>query len=269
MRPRHGAAVIGDEISNLHTIMNYLGIDIGGSGIKGALVDTTAGKLVVERLRRSTPVPSTPEAVAEVVAGIGVHFNYQGPVGVTFPAVVKNGVTLSAANVDAAWIGTDAAALFRRSLGAPVTVLNDADAAGIAEMRFGSGRDRMGTVIVLTFGTGIGSAVFHAGALLPNTEFGHLKIRGKDAEQRCSARVKELRDWSFKEWSVPAAEFLNTLNVLFSPELFIIGGGISKRAEKFMPLLCKLTPVPLLPAQLANEAGIIGAACVAGGGGEI
>jgi polyphosphate glucokinase len=204
-----------------------------------------------------------PEAVAAVVARIAAHFACDGPVGVTFPAPVKAGVTLSAANVDPAWIGMDAAELFRRHLDGPVVVLNDADAAGIAEMCYGAGRGARGTVIMLTFGTGIGSAVFHDGVLLPNSEFGHLKIRGKDAEDRCSARVREDKDLSFKAWSVLVAEFLNTLDVLFSPELFIIGGGISKRADKFLPHLSRLTPVPLAPAALLNEAGIIGAAHMA------
>lgn len=243
--------------------MKFLGIDIGGSGIKGAPVATGRGELLAERLRVPTPVPSLPEVVAEVVAGIAAHFAYRGPVGVTFPAVVKDGVTLSAANVDPAWVGMDAAGLFDRHLGGPVEVLNDADAAGIAEMRYGAGRGICGTVILLTFGTGIGSAVFHDGVLLPNCEFGHLKIRGRDAEDRCSARVREEKKLSFKEWSVLVAEFLNTLEVLFSPELFIIGGGISKRADKFLPHLSRLTRVPLLPAALQNHAGIIGAACAA------
>lgn len=243
--------------------MNILGIDIGGTGIKGAPVNTDNGELLAERFRIPTPRPALPNAVADVVQQVAAHFHYSGPAGVTFPAIVKKGIIHTAANVDKSWLHVDAAALFSAHLGGETTVVNDADAAGIAEMRFGSGKDRHGTVIMLTFGTGIGSAVFHDGELLPNTEFGHLQIRGKDAERRCSERVREEKNMSFKKWAKIVSEYLETLEKLFSPELFIIGGGISRKAEKFLPLLTAKTDVMIQPAKMQNEAGIIGAACLA------
>lgn len=241
--------------------MNILGIDIGGSGIKGAIVDINKGEFVTERHRIETPTPSTPEAVAQVVAELAHHFQYQGPIGCTFPAVVQHGVILTAANVDQSWINTDGEALFRAATGCPVHVLNDADAAGVAEMHFGAGRDRKGVVIMLTFGTGIGSAIFIDGHLLPNTEFGHMKIRGKDAEHRASARVRTEKDLSWKQWSKRVNEFLGQMEFLFSPDLFIIGGGVSKKFAKFAPHLS--VRAELQPAQLLNDAGIIGAAMAA------
>jgi polyphosphate glucokinase len=243
--------------------MILLGIDIGGTGIKGAPVNVESGELVGERFRIPTPHPARPNAVADVVEQIAAHFNYKGPAGVTFPAIVKKGVIHSASNVDSAWLQVDAAKLFYRHLGGPVTVVNDADAAGVAEMRFGSGRGLPGVVIMLTFGTGIGSAIFCDGVLLPNSEFGHLQLRGKDAESRCSERVREEKDMSFKKWASLVSEYLESLERLFSPELFIIGGGISKKAEKFLPFLTAKTDVLIQPAKMQNEAGIIGAACLA------
>ncbi|TDE56448.1 ROK family protein [Nonomuraea mesophila] len=236
--------------------MNVLGIDIGGSGIKGAPVDTEAGRLTEERLRIPTPQPSTPGEVADVVASIVKHFGWSGPVGITFPGVVVDGVVLTAANVDRSWEGVDAAALFGGA-----TVLNDADAAGMAEMTFGQGRGRQGTVLVLTFGTGIGSALFADGRLVRNTEFGHLQVRGKDAEHRASAQVREERDLSWKEWAGRVEEYLRYVEMLFTPSLIVIGGGVSKKAGKFLPHITLDTPV--VPADLRNEAGIIGAACAA------
>jgi polyphosphate glucokinase len=243
--------------------MNILGIDIGGTGIKGAPVNTDTGELLAERFRIPTPQPALPNAVADVVQQIAAHFSYSGPAGVTFPAIVKKGIVHSAANVHESWLNVDAAALFTPHVGGEATVVNDADAAGVAEMRFGSGQNRHGTVIMLTFGTGIGSAVFHDGDLLPNTEFGHLQIRGKDAERRCSERIREEKEMSFKKWAKIVSEYLGTLEKLFSPELFIIGGGVSKKAEKFLPLLTAKTDVLIQPAKMQNEAGIIGAACLA------
>ncbi|MEU6710108.1 polyphosphate--glucose phosphotransferase [Nonomuraea sp. NPDC046802] len=233
--------------------MNVLGIDIGGSGIKGAPVDTMAGKLVEERLRIPTPQPSKPDEVAESVAAIVEHFGWNGPVGVTFPGVVKEGVVLTAANVHHSWIGVDAAALFGGA-----SVLNDADAAGVAEMTFGHGRGEHGTVLVLTFGTGIGSALFIDGTLVPNTELGHLELRGKDAEHRASARVREEGELSWEKWAERVEEYLRHVEMLLSPTLIVIGGGVSKKAGKFLPHVHLDTPV--LPAVLQNEAGIIGAA---------
>ena len=241
--------------------MTILGIDIGGSGIKGAPVDLTQGALAAPRHRIATPQPSSPEAVAGVVSQLVHHFGWQGPIGCTFPAIVKRGVTLSAANVDDAWVGTDAAALLREATGCPVTVLNDADAAGIAEMRFGAGRDQPGTVIILTFGTGIGSAVFVGGRLMPNTELGHIELDGREVEPWAADRVRKEKDLSWKKWSKRVARYLNYLEFLFSPDLFVIGGGVSKKSHKFLPLDGVETPVR--PAELLNEAGIIGAALAA------
>lgn len=243
--------------------MTLLGIDIGGTGIKGAPVDVETGQLVAERFRIDTPHPAVPNAVADVVEQIALHFKYRGPAGVTFPAVVKRGVTYTAANVDPSWIGTHAAELFSQHIGGPVTVVNDADAAGIAEIRFGAGKDRMGVVILLTLGTGIGSAIFLDGKLLPNTEFGHLMIRGKEAEKRASEKIREDKNLTWKQWAVRLSEFLNEMEKLFSPDLFIMGGGISKKAERFIPFLTTKTEVIVVPAQMRNEAGIIGAAYLA------
>lgn len=243
--------------------MILLGIDIGGTGIKGAPVNTETGELTAERFRVPTPQPALPNAVADVVGQIAQHFNYQGPAGVTFPAVVKQGVIFTAANVDKSWIGTNGSELFSRHVNGPVQVVNDADAAGIAEMRFGAGRDRKGVVIMLTLGTGIGSAVFLDGQLVPNTEFGHLKIRGKDAEKRASEKAHEEKKLSWKKWAARLSEVLVEMEKLFSPDLFIIGGGISKKADKFLPYLTAKTEVIIVPAQMRNEAGIIGAAYLA------
>ncbi len=243
--------------------MTLLGIDIGGTGIKGAPVDVETGQLTAERFRIETPQPSVPNAVADVVKQVAAHFNYSGPAGVTFPAVVKHGVTYTAANVDRSWIGTNAGELFSRHIGGPVTVVNDADAAGVAEMRFGAGKDRNGVIILVTLGTGIGSAVFLDGQLLPNSEFGHLMIRGKAAERRASEKVRVDKKLSWKQWAKRISEFLNEMEKLFSPDLFIIGGGISKKAEKFFPFLTTKTEVIVVPAQMRNEAGIIGAAYLA------
>jgi polyphosphate glucokinase len=236
--------------------MNVLGIDIGGSGIKGAPVDTEAGHLIEERLRVPTPQPSSPDEVAAAVAEIVAHFGWTGPVGVTFPGVVVDGVVRSAANVDRSWIGVDAAALFGGA-----SVLNDADAAGVAEMIFGCGREVRGTVLMLTFGTGIGSALFADGTLVPNTELGHLELHGKDAEHRASARAREEHDLSWDKWAERVQEYLEHVEMLFSPSLIVIGGGASKKADKFLPHITLRTPV--VPAALQNEAGIIGAALAA------
>ncbi|MGW4792495.1 polyphosphate--glucose phosphotransferase [Nonomuraea sp. NPDC004297] len=238
--------------------MNVLGIDIGGSGIKGAPVDTKAGELVEDRLRIPTPEPSSPPAVAKVVKSIRAHFGWTGPVGVTFPGVVVDGVVRTAANVDPSWVGVDAARLFGEA-----TVLNDADAAGLAEMSFGCGRGHEGTVLVLTFGTGIGSALFVDGVLVPNTELGHLELHGKDAEHRASARVREDHEMSWDKWGERVEEYLKHVEMLFSPALIVIGGGVSKKADKFLPHVHIDTPV--VPAALLNQAGIIGAAQAAAG----
>ncbi|HEY85071.1 MAG TPA: ROK family protein, partial [Chloroflexi bacterium] len=199
--------------------------------------------------------------VGDVVAQLTRHFGWRGPIGCTFPAVVQNGIVRSAANVDKSWIDAPGETLLQQKTGLPLLLLNDADAAGIAEMTFGVGKGQQGVVIILTFGTGIGSAIFTGGQLVPNTELGHLEVRGKDAELRASAQVRKKKKLSWAEWAVRVDEYLARLEVLFSPDLFIIGGGVSKRHEKFLPLLTRRTPV--IPAQLRNEAGIVGAALAA------
>ncbi len=244
-----------------------LGVDIGGSGIKGALVDVETGKLTSPRERIPTPEDARPEDVGQVVKTLVDFFHYQGPIGAGFPAVIRNGVALTAANVHKSWIGVNADELLTEMTGCPVRVLNDADAAGIAEMKFGVGRDyHHAVVIMLTLGTGIGSAIFTDGRLLPNTEFGHLDIRGKDAEHRASDAARNDRDLSWKRWAKNLNEYLNILHSLFWNDLFILGGGVSRQADKFLPYLD--VPVKILPAQLQNMAGIIGAAIHAAGSGE-
>lgn len=243
--------------------MNLLGMDVGGSGIKGAPVDLAAGRLAVARHKVLTPQPATPGAVAAAVAELAAQFDTRGPVGVAVPAVVMHGVARTAANIDPAWIGCDIGQLLHEALGRPVTALNDADAAGLAEMRFGAGRDRRGTVVLLTLGTGIGSSVFVDGVLLPNTEFGHLDIRGKDAEHRASARVREAEGLSWEKWAARLSEVLVAIEQLVWPDLYIIGGGVSRKHEKFLSLLQCRTAV--VPAALGNDAGIVGAALAAQG----
>ncbi len=243
--------------------MHILGIDVGGSGIKGAPVDIETGQLLAERLRIKTPKKGEPEPVAEVVNQIAQSFNWKGPIGIGFPAPIKGGVTLMAANVSEKWVGTNADALFTKITGCDCTMINDADAAGLAEMTFGAGRGQPGTVIMLTLGTGIGSAIFHRGQLLPNTEFGHMEIDGEDAEFRASDAARQREDLSWNKYAKRLNKYLKTLEKLFWPNLFIIGGGISKESEKFLPLLTIETHI--VPAQLLNEAGIVGAALGAKG----
>ena len=239
--------------------MHALGIDIGGTGIKGAPVDVAAGKLLADRKKIATPHPAVPDAVAEVVSQLVTSFEWSGPIGITFPGVVTNGVTRTAANLDPAWVGLDARALFAKAAGNPVQVLNDADAAGIAEMKFGAGVGEHGTVLMLTLGTGIGSALFIDGTLVPNTEFGHIEIDGKDAEKRASEHAKELHDMSWGKWAGRVDVYLQHMEALLSPDLFIVGGGISKESEKWMPLLTGIR-ARIVPAVLQNDAGIVGAA---------
>ncbi|MFF8842736.1 polyphosphate--glucose phosphotransferase [Streptomyces sp. NPDC015127] len=245
--------------------MNVFGVDIGGSGIKGAPVDLERGDLAEERHKVLTPHPATPDAVADGVAEVVAHFGWNGPVGITFPGVVTGGVTRTAANVDRGWVDRDAARLLGDRLGGlPVTVLNDADAAGVAEMTFGAGRGRKGTVILLTFGTGIGSALFIDGRLVPNTELGHLELDGHDAEKRASTKAKEDADLSWAQWARRVQKYLAHVEMLFSPELFVIGGGVSRKAEKFLPLI-EGVRAEIVPAELQNNAGIVGAAMAAAG----
>ncbi|WP_406473839.1 polyphosphate--glucose phosphotransferase [Streptomyces sp. NBC_01615] len=241
--------------------MQIFGVDIGGSGIKGAPVDLDRGDLAEERYKVLTPQPATPDAVADGVKEVVGQFGWTGPVGITFPGVVTGGATIrTAANVDKAWIDTDARALLGERLGGlPVTVLNDADAAGVAEMQFGAGRDRQGTVILLTFGTGIGSALFHDGVLVPNTELGHLELSGHEAEKRASTKAKEDHELTWERWAHRVQKYLAHVEMLFSPELFIIGGGVSRKSDRFLHLIEDIK-AEIVPAQLQNNAGIVGAA---------
>ncbi len=243
--------------------MQVLGIDIGGSGTKGAPVDTAQGKLLTERIKLETPHPAVPEAVAKTVSQLVDAFSWTGPTGITFPGVVVDGVTLTAANLDPAWVDLDTRNLFNKATGLSTALVNDADAAGLAEMSFGAGTGHKGTVLMLTFGTGIGSALFRAGILVPNTEFGHIEIRGRDAEQRASERAKELKDLSWGKWAGRVDEYLQHMELLTAPDLIIIGGGISRKSDKFLPLLNNVRAT-VVPAALHNDAGIVGAALAAG-----
>lgn len=241
--------------------MKALGIDVGGSGIKGAPVDVKTGKLLAERMRIKTPKKAEPQPIAEVVAEIARAFDWKGPIGIGFPAPIKGGVAMMAANVSDKWVGTNADDLFTKVTGCDCTLINDADAAGLAEVKFGAGKGHPGTVIMITLGTGIGTAIFHNGHLLPNTEFGHLDMDGKDAEHRASDAVRQRQDLSWKKYAKRLNEYLTAMENLFWPDLFIIGGGISKEADNYVPLLNLTTPV--VTAQLLNEAGIVGAALAA------
>lgn len=238
------------------------GVDVGGTGIKGGLVDLRTGALIGKRQKFATPQPATPEAVADTVRTIVEKFQWQGPVGITLPSVVRGGIVRTAANIDKAWIGVDAGALFGATLGGlPVHVLNDADAAGLAEDHFGAGKEVTGVVVLLTFGTGIGSAVLNDGVLLPNTEFGHLEVDGKEAEHRAAASVRTAKDLSWKQWAKQVSRVLVAIEDLIYPDLIIAGGGISRDHEKWIPLLTNRTPV--VTAALHNTAGIVGAALLA------
>ncbi|MFE9373728.1 polyphosphate--glucose phosphotransferase [Streptomyces sp. NPDC006711] len=247
----------------MNAMRNVFGVDVGGTGIKGAPVDLARGDVAQERHKVLTPHPATPDAVADGIAEVVGHFGWSGPVGMTFPGVIAANTVRTAANVAEEWVGVDAARLVADRLGGmPVTVVNDADAAGVAEMHFGAGRGRRGTVILLTFGTGIGSALFVDGRLVPNTELGHLELHGHEAEKHASTKVKEDEDLSWSHWARRVQKYLAHVEMLFSPELFIIGGGVSRKAEKFLPLIEGIT-AEIVPAQLENNAGIVGAAMVA------
>lgn len=238
------------------------GVDVGGSGVKGGIVDLDTGALIGDRFKILTPQPATPKAIAKTVAAVVKEFGWTGSLGVTYPGVVTNGTVRTAANVDKAWIGTDASEVISAQLnGQPVTVLNDADAAGLAEQKFGAGKDNSGIVVLLTFGTGIGSAVIHNGILLPNTEFGHLEVDGEEAEHRAASSVKENRGWSYERWTEEVTKVLAVVENAIWPDLFIAGGGISRKADKWIPMLKNRTKV--VAAALQNSAGIVGAAMAA------
>jgi polyphosphate glucokinase len=240
-----------------------LGIDVGGSGIKAAPVETRIGEATAERHRVPTPQPATPEAVAEAVCDLVRHFDWRGPIGCALPSVVRDGRTLTAANLDPAWIGCDARALLVGSTDCPVHVLNDGDAAGLAEVRFGAARERSGTVLVLTIGTGIGSALFYDGALVPNTELGHLEVGGVEAEQLASDRVRRKKDLGWTEWAGRLERCLETYHALLWPELIVLGGGVIKKKDRFLHLL-RVEGTEVVAAELGRDAGLVGAAIFAG-----
>ncbi len=238
------------------------GIDFGGSGIKGAPVDLATGEFAADRTRIATPPGGRPTEVADVVAElVEAGAAADAAVGVTVPGVVSHGTVRSAANIDRSWIGTDAVALFRERIGHDVVVVNDADAAGLAEVRYGSARDQAGLVVVTTLGTGIGSALVYDGVLVPSSELGHLEMHGKDAEKQAANSVRERKELSWKAWAEVLRDYYRMLERLLSPELFVVGGGVSKHAPKFLPLLELDTPI--VPATLRNTAGIVGAAVLA------
>jgi polyphosphate glucokinase len=241
---------------------HVLGVDIGGSGVKAAPVDTATGQFLADRQKVLTPQPPTPDNIGGVVAQLIKDFSWVGRVGIAFPGVVVDGVIHTAANLDSAWIGADGTQIFGNDAKFPVTLLNDADAAGVAEMRFGAGQGEPGTVLMLTLGTGIGSALFVDGTLVPNTEFGHIQIRGKDAEKRASDHAREEGGLSWGNWAGRVDEYLEHMEALLSPRLIIIGGGVSRKSGKFLPLLTGLR-ARLVPAAMHNDAGIVGAAMTA------
>ncbi len=241
-----------------------LGIDVGGSGIKGAPVDLSTGKFASDRLRIDTPKPATPEAVCKVIAQVVDHFDDvhdDSPIGVTIPGVVTSGVVRSAANIDKSWIDFDAAAFLGKELGHPVHVVNDADAAGVAELEYGAADHNEGLVILTTLGTGIGTALIHHGRLVPNSELGHIEVDGHDAESRAAQSAQEREGLSWEAWAERLQRYYSHLENLLWPDLFVVGGGVSKNADKFLPLLSIRTPIK--PASLRNKAGIIGAAHLA------
>ncbi len=243
--------------------MVIMGIDVGGSGIKGVPVDVETGELLGERFRLPTPEEAKPEDVADTLAEVVKHFDWNGPVGVGFPAVVRNGIVYTAANIHESWIETNVEKLLREKTGCPVYVLNDADAAGIAEMKFGVGRKYpKGVVMMITIGTGLGTALFVDGKLVPNTELGHIEIRGKDAESRASDAARQRKELSWQDWGRKFDEYLSRLERLFWPDLFVLGGGTSKSFDKFEQYLHLHTQV--VPAELLNQAGTVGAALYAG-----
>lgn len=241
--------------------MLILGVDIGGSGLKGAVVDVSSGELRSERIRLDTPKPSTPERMAQTFAQLVDKLQWTGPVGCGFPAIVRNGTACTASNIDKSWIGENIETLFHQKTGLSVAAINDADAAGYAEITFGKGKGQMGTIILLTIGSGIGSALFINGHEVPNTEFGHLFIHGMIAEHYASNSARKKLDLSWEKWGKRFNEYLQHLELLFSPDLFILGGGISKDFEQFQKQFKIKTPVT--PARLLNNAGIVGAACYA------
>ncbi len=244
-----------------HHKHHAFGVDIGGTGMKGGVVDLRDGTLVGDRFRIDTPKPSTPSAVAETVGKIVANFDYQGPFGVTFPGVVQRGTVHTAANVDPSWMGTSLVDAVSPYVPGPVTALNDADAAGLAEVRYGAAKGQRGVIILVTFGTGIGIALLNDGKLVPNAELGHIQIDGLDAEDKAAASAKDNEGLTWDQWAARADRYLETLENLLWPELFILGGGVSKKPEKWVPKL--KTRTPIVVAAMRNNAGIGGAALAA------
>jgi polyphosphate glucokinase len=238
--------------------MDVFGLDIGGSGIKGAPVNVESGELLGERVRVPTPEAATPDEVVAAAVEVISHSGWDGPVGCGFPGVVKGGVVHTAANVANAFIGFDLQTRLQKELGVPVRIVNDADAAGLAEMRWGAGRGVAGTVLMLTIGTGIGTAIFIEGKLVPNTELGHIEMHGREAELWAADRVRKVEDLSWKKWSRRIEEYLQRMEALLWPDLIIVGGGVSKKSEKFLPRI--ETRAKVVPAEMLNTAGIAGAA---------
>jgi polyphosphate glucokinase len=239
-----------------------LGIDVGGSAVKAGLVDVESGRVASELISAATPRPSTPPALTAVIAGLAARLpGPTGTVGIAFPSVIKHGIARTAANIDHSWIGTDGAALAARALGRPALLLNDADAAGVAEMRWGAGRGTNGVVIMVTLGTGIGTALFCDGTLFPNTELGHLELHGGDAEKWASAHVRTVERLDFPDWIARVNEYLAALHRLLWPDMFILGGAVSERFAEFAPLL--RSAAVLRPAHFAGQAGVVGAALAA------
>lgn len=242
-------------------MQQILGVDVGGTGIKGALIDVENGEMVTERFRLDTPSPATPSAVAKTFAGILAHFDYEGPVGCGFPAVIKGNKAMTASNIDKSWIGKNVGEYFGSRKKRPIYVLNDADAAAIAEMEYGIGKDTKGLVMMITIGTGIGSCLFLDGKMIPNTEFGHLRMRGKIAEKYCANSVRKNEDLSWEEWAKRFNEYLQHVYHLLSLDAVILSGGVSKKFNKFEQYID--LPISVRPASLLNNAGIVGAAAYA------
>lgn len=244
--------------------MKALGIDIGGTGIKGAPVEVSSGEILAEHLHLPTPQPASPRAITSAIQKMIRHFRFVGPVGVGFPGVIRQGVVGTAVNLSPRWVGKNAEKTFKKATGLSFAVINDADAAGLAEMHHGAGKKEKGTVVLITLGTGIGSAVFIQGMLVPNTELGHLPLHGRDAEKTASAKAREKNDWGWKKWGKRVRQYLQLVEKLVSPDLIIVGGGVSRRAEKWLPHASKGVRAKVVPAKLYNEAGIVGAAMATG-----
>ena len=247
-----------EEKENTDTV---LGIDVGGSGIKAAVVDVVKGEIIGERLRIETPVDGKPEGMFDCIKKLTEAYKWKGKIGCGFPAAIRNGIVCTAANIDSSWIGLDINKMLSASTGCPSFAVNDADAAGYAEIAFGAGKDIKGAVLMITVGTGIGTALFHAGHLFPNTELGHIEIRGKEAEKRASDAIRKEKDMTLKKWAGKFDEYLTKMSLLFWPEIIILGGGISKKFDRYSHFFTVKTKV--VPAKFENDAGIIGAAVFA------